>query len=156
MTEVAAAMGLTSLESIAELIATNRRNYHAYQAGLAGIPGVKMFAYDEQERNNYQYIVLEIDAQQTGLSRDRLVQVLHAENILARRYFYPGCHQMEPYRSYYPHAGLLLPETEKLTQRVMTLPTGTSISVGDIEQICELIRFAFAHAPDLHRLHALA
>ncbi len=41
-----------------------------------------------------------------------LVRVLHAENVLARRYFYPGCHEMEPYRSYFPHAGLVLPETE--------------------------------------------
>ena len=44
-----------------------------------------------------------------GISRDELVQILQAENVLARRYFYPGCHRMEPYRSYYPHARLLLP-----------------------------------------------
>ena len=51
------------------------------------------------ERTNYQYIVLEVDELETGLTRDELVQVLIAENVLARRYFYPGCHRMEPYRS---------------------------------------------------------
>ena len=66
--------------------------------------------YDEKERNNYQYVVVDVDAESYGMSRDRLVQALHAENVLARRYFYPGCHQMEPYRSYFPHAKLLLPE----------------------------------------------
>ena len=37
---------------------------------------------------------------------------------------------MEPYRSYFPHARLLLPETERLVERVLQLPTGTSIA-GD-------------------------
>ena len=151
MTEVAAAMGLTSLESIDEIIAANKRNYRAYQAGLSGIPGVTLYTYDEAERNNFQYIVLQIDETQAGLNRDMLVKALQAENVLARRYFYPGCHQMEPYRSYYPHAGLLLPETEKLTQRVMSLPTGTAVSVCEVEMVCELIRFMQMHATQLRR-----
>lgn len=142
MSEVAAAMGLTSLESIAEIIATNKRNYEAYQAGLAKFPGVKLFAYDQTQRNNFQYVILEIDEAEAGISRDQLVKILHAENVLARRYFYPGCHQMEPYRSYYPHAGLLLPETEKLTQRVMSLPTGTAVDETAVETICGILEVA--------------
>lgn len=151
MTEVAAAMGLTSLESIDQLIATNRRNYHAYHAGLAGLPGIQLYTYDEAERNNFQYIIVEIDEQAAGISRDLIVRALHAENVLARRYFYPGCHQMEPYRSYYPHARLLLPETEKLTQRVMSLPNGTAVDVQQIETLCALIRLMVTHAPELRR-----
>ena len=49
---------------------------------------------------------------------------------------------MEPYRSLFPHAGLLLPETEKLVQRVLSMPNGTAITTGDIELICALLRFA--------------
>lgn len=144
MTEVCAAMGLTSLESIDEIVAINQRNYRAYQAGLAGLPGIKLFAYNEAERNNFQYIIVEVDEAEAGISRDRLVEILHAENVLARRYFYPGCHQMEPYRSYYPHAGLLLPETENLTQRVMSLPTGTAVDEESIKVICQLLRLSIA------------
>jgi dTDP-4-amino-4,6-dideoxygalactose transaminase len=152
MSEISAAMGLTSLESLDEFIAVNYRNYCAYREGLAGIPGVKMVQYDPQERNNYQYIVIEIDEQITGVSRDLLVEILHAENIRARRYFYPGVHQMEPYRSYFPNARLVLPETERLTQKVLQLPTGTSISTSDIEVICGIIRFAFKHFRDIQSL----
>ena len=140
MTEIAAAMGLTSLECIDEIIATNLRNYRAYQQGLANLPGIKLYTYDEAERNNFQYVIVEVDEAEAGVSRDLLVRILHAENVLARRYFYPGCHQMEPYRSYYPHARLLLPETEKLTQRVMSLPTGTAVDVEAIAQICEIVK----------------
>jgi dTDP-4-amino-4,6-dideoxygalactose transaminase len=99
-----------------------------------------MVTYDESEKCNYQYVILEIDENVTRISRDQFVDILWAENVIARRYFYPGCHRMEPYRSYFPHAGLLLPETEKLVQRVMALPTGTAVGPAEISQICQIIR----------------
>ncbi len=145
MCEVSAAMGLTSLESLDEFISVNRRNHQAYQRHLDGIAGVTMVTFDEGERNNYQYIVLEIDESACGVSRDALVEILHAQNVRARRYFYPGCHRMEPYRSYYPNAGLLLPETECLSERVLCLPTGTAVSEDDVALICAIIGTAIEH-----------
>ncbi len=147
LTEVCAAMGLTSLESIEEFVATNRRNYRAYRRELDGIPGVSVMVYEEGERTNYQYIVLEVDELAAGLTRDELVAVLTAENVLARRYFFPGCHRMEPYRSYFPHASLMLPKTEGLCRRVMVLPNGTSVDETAISQICQIIRTAVSNAP---------
>jgi dTDP-4-amino-4,6-dideoxygalactose transaminase len=147
MTEVCATMGLTSLESVDEFIKTNRRNHSAYRRELDGIPGVSVMVYDERERANYQYVVLEVDERTAGLTRDELVEVLFAENVLARRYFFPGCHRMEPYRSYFPHAALILPETERLCRRVMVLPNGTSVDEPAISQICQIIRTAVSNAP---------
>jgi dTDP-4-amino-4,6-dideoxygalactose transaminase len=141
MNEVSAAMGLSSLEAFEEFVDCNCRNYHAYRDNLTGVPGLGLRTYAEREANNFQYIVIEVDADEAGISRDQLVDILHKENIRARRYFYPGCHQMEPYRSYYPNAGLLLPETEKLSQRMISLPTGTAITTNDIKDICQLIEF---------------
>jgi dTDP-4-amino-4,6-dideoxygalactose transaminase len=149
MTEVSAAMGLSSLESLDEFIEVNRRNYHAYRNGLADIPGVKLIDYNSAEKCNYQYVILEIDEETAGIDRDQLVRVLHAENVVARRYFYPGCHQMEPYRSYFPHARLLLHQTEWLADRVMSLPNGTSVSSADVETVCGIIRVAVTNAADL-------
>lgn len=149
MNEVSAAMGLTNLESMDEFIAVNRRNYQIYQTRLAGLDGVSLIAYDDAEKCNYQYVVLEIDPQITGMQRDKLVAILHAENVLARRYFYPGCHQMEPYRSYFPHSGHLLPQTERLTQRVLCLPSGTAVEEDDIGLICSIIQTALAHPQEI-------
>jgi len=146
MNEISAAMGLTGLESLDEFIAVNYRNYKAYQRGLANIPGVRLLEHDEAERSNYQYIVLDVDELMAGITRDQLVTVLHAENILARRYFYPGCHNMEPYRSYFPHAGLLLPATHSACSRVLVLPTGTAVSTDDVEVMCGIIRVAIEHS----------
>jgi dTDP-4-amino-4,6-dideoxygalactose transaminase len=146
MPEVCAAMGLASLESMEDFIAVNRRNYMAYKRRLAEIPGVSLLMYDESERCNYHYIVAEVDEAIAGVTRDQLVQVLHAENVLARRYFYPGCHRMEPYRSFFPHARLLLPETERVSNRVLILPNGTSVGPKEIEKICSIIALAIDNA----------
>ena len=97
MIEVCAAMELTLLESLDEIVALNKRNYLAYQQVLAPFDGIQLYAYDEIERCNYQYVTVEVDETRAGISRDALVKVLQAENVLARRYFYPGAHQMEPY-----------------------------------------------------------
>jgi len=140
MSEISAAMGLTSLESLDEFIDVNYRNYKHYQSDLEEVPGLSIIRYDEKEKRNYQYIVVEVDEEVTRLTRDQIIQVLHAENILARRYFYPGCHRMEPYRSMFPHAGMLLPNTDMLLARVISFPTGTSIQIEDISKLCDLLR----------------
>ena len=149
MNEVSAAMGLTGLESTDDFIAVNRRNYRRYVEELQDVPGVRIFRHDESEKRNFQYVVAEVDESESGCSRDLLIQVLHAENVIARRYFYPGCHRMEPYRSYFPHAGLLLPETERVAARVMVLPTGTAVSPDDAATICAIIRSAVRHGREL-------
>lgn len=139
MSEVSAAMGITGLEHLDRFIDANLTHFGTYREGLEGIDGIKLMSPSENERSNCQYIILEVDEDRFGLSRDELSWALHADHILARRYFYPGCHRQEPYISFYPNAGLLLPETERLCSRVMALPTGTSITTADIRQICSLI-----------------
>jgi dTDP-4-amino-4,6-dideoxygalactose transaminase len=149
MNEVSAAMGLTSLKNMEQTIEINRRNYHFYQQQLAEVPAVRLLDYDESEKFNYQYIVCELNTDITEFSRDQFIEILWAENILARRYFHPGCHRMEPYRSYFPHAGLLLPQTEKVADRVFLLPTGQTINPIMIESICQLIKFILINSQDI-------
>jgi dTDP-4-amino-4,6-dideoxygalactose transaminase len=149
MTEACAAMGLTSLESLDEIVEVNKTNYETYDRCLAGIDGVSLIRYDKHESNNYQYIVLEIDSEAAPLNRDEVVAIFHAENVLARKYFWPGCHRMEPYKSLQPNADLLLPNTEKVAGRVCLLPTGQEVSAGTIESLVEILESAFHSAGEV-------
>lgn len=141
MSEVSAAMGLTLLESLDSLLETNRKNYAAYERGLAGISGLSLMQFNPQDSNNHQYIVVSVNANEYGSDRDRVVEMLHKENVRARRYFYPACHRMEPYRSGEP-VRRPLPATEALTASLMTLPTGTAVGPAEIETICRILRIA--------------
>jgi dTDP-4-amino-4,6-dideoxygalactose transaminase len=141
MTEICAAFGLTNLENLEDIFATNQRNYHAYAKALADIPGVKLLPYNEQERHNYQYIVLEVQ-EDSPTSRDDILAALHQHNVLARKYFWPGVHAMQPYRDLFPHTGLMLPHTIKIADRTIVLPNGSAIGKKEIEIISHIIHQA--------------
>lgn len=142
MNEVCAAMGLTNLEAMDDIIAVNKRNYLAYCRELASLPGISVINYDPTERNNYQYIVIEVDPGMCPRNRDEIVEALHAENVIARKYFWPGCHRMEPYRTTQPDAWRHLPETERVAARVIVLPTGQSVDEQTVRRVCGIIKTA--------------
>jgi dTDP-4-amino-4,6-dideoxygalactose transaminase len=150
MNEVSAAMGLTSLEDLDRFVAINRDHYRRYQSELSNIPGIRVVTYDETERCNYQYIVLEVEDAVAELTRDDIVRVLRAENIIARRYFHPGCHRVEPYRSLPRYADVQLPNTEWLTSRVLAVPTGSGVTSEEVDRVCEVVRFAVAEGRKIH------
>lgn len=140
MSELSAAMGIASLESLDDFISINRRNYLRYASELAGLAGVTLIDYGADQ--NFHYVVIEVPP---GL-RDDLVAVLWGENVFARRYFHPGCHRHEPYRA----AARALPATDQVSARVITLPTGTAMDEADVARVCSVIRLVIEQAPEIH------
>ncbi|MEV7103890.1 aminotransferase class I/II-fold pyridoxal phosphate-dependent enzyme [Streptomyces atroolivaceus] len=148
MTEVAGAMGLTSLENMPYLIDVNRERFDRYAAGLAGVPGIRLRRPSSGNTVNHQYVVVEVDTPRAGLGRDDLVAALQAENVLARTHFHPSCHRTEPYvHEQAVSAPLPLPHSEALSDRVIQLPTGTGVTLEEVDQVCDLIGRAVVHAP---------
>jgi dTDP-4-amino-4,6-dideoxygalactose transaminase len=140
MSEVCGAMGLTSLEAMSEIVGVNRRNYLTYCEELRSVAGVSVIGYDPEEKNNYQYVVIEVDPDLCSRNRDEIVESLHAENVIARKYFWPGCHRMEPYRTTQPDTGKRLPETERVAARVIVLPTGQTVDEATVRRVCGIIK----------------
>jgi dTDP-4-amino-4,6-dideoxygalactose transaminase len=140
-------MGLASLEALPAVIETNRHNHALYRRLLEGLPGLSLMQYEPDERTNYQYVVVLVDDTKAGLTRDELVRFLHSENVLARRYFAPGVQRMPVYRERY--ANVSLPQTERLCERVMCLPTGTAVSSSEIETVAQLLTLALNNARDV-------
>jgi dTDP-4-amino-4,6-dideoxy-D-glucose transaminase len=152
--EGSAAMALTSLDAAADFVAANRRNLERYRAGLADLDGIRLLPPDDRGSCNDQYVVLRVEASLSPVGRDRLMDILNAEQVLARRYFYPGCHRMSPYseRPVVP----VLPVTDTAAAEVLVLPTGTAVGTDDVDAICELIRFVHAHGAEVEATEAVA
>ncbi|MFS6695658.1 DegT/DnrJ/EryC1/StrS family aminotransferase, partial [Staphylococcus aureus] len=112
-----------------------------YREALASIPGITLLGFDSVERNSHHYVVVEVD-ERCAASRDEIIAALHAENVLARKYFWPGCHKMQPYSDLQPYAQMMLPRTEEVSQRVIVLPSGQSVTQDDIVCIGEIIACA--------------
>ncbi len=140
MNEVCAAMGITNLEAMEAIIDVNKRNYLTYCEELRSVAGVSVIRYDPEEKNNYQYMVIEVDPDVCTRNRDEIVEALHAENVIARKYFWPGCHRMEPYRSMRPHWEKQLAETEKVSGKIVVLPTGQTVTEHHIRKIADIVR----------------
>lgn len=146
MNELSAAVGLSLLENVDDVMAVNHRHYNHYAVALTGIAGLRLMVFDERETSNRQYIVIDVDSEVAGLSRDELIRILWAENVIARRYFYPGCHRATPYGSPSDRDPRLA-ETERLAERVLCLPTGMAVGPDAIDEICRILRLAIANGP---------
>jgi dTDP-4-amino-4,6-dideoxygalactose transaminase len=149
MTEAAAAMGLTSLEALPRFLERNQANHESYRAGLDGIPGLRLRAFPPGERTNHHHVIASVDRGQAGLGRDDLVEVLSAEGVLARRYFHPGCHRMEPYLTESPNAAERLPVTERVLEQALSLPTGMAVDDDAIQRVCGIIRLCVSRGSEL-------
>lgn len=139
MNEICAAMGLVNMELLDSFMEVNKRNYETYKSGLEEIQGLKLIAYNEAEQCNRQYIVIEV-GEEFPIKRDVLVEKLHEEKVRARRYFWPGCHRMEPYKTLQPHAYKSLATSEHVADRIIVLPTGTAMEQKDVKKVIGVIR----------------
>ncbi|MCA6215293.1 DegT/DnrJ/EryC1/StrS family aminotransferase [Ideonella sp. B7] len=133
MNEFSAAVGLCNLDHFDDLCAHNHRLYEAYATALAGVPGLRLVAPAPGEAFSHHYIVLEV-LPGAALDRDQLVRLLRAENVYARRYFRPGCHRGEPYRSR-PGGPPSLPVTDRLSQTLLQLPSGRQLSPDEAQRL---------------------
>ena len=91
---------------------------------------------------NHHYAVVMIDTDTCPLARDELMETLWAENVRARRYFFPGCHRMEPYASRAPGLQALLPVTDDVAAQVLILPASSGVTIEEAEMISCRIRIA--------------
>jgi dTDP-4-amino-4,6-dideoxygalactose transaminase len=135
MSEAQAAIALMSLEDFDSNRHNNEVLFKAYEAYLNNIPGIFLIKPEGVTVSNYQYVVCEIDELIFGLSRDQLISVLNAENIIARRYFYPGAHRTIGYENNKTN----LPVTDQLCSTCLQLPIGAMVDDETIKKICNLI-----------------
>jgi dTDP-4-amino-4,6-dideoxygalactose transaminase len=146
MSEVHAAVGVVNLDHIEKTLAACKESFFVYAENLKNIPGLKMLRPDlVQEKYNFQYVVLDIDQTAFGLSRDRLVEFLLAENVRARKYFKPGVHRMAPYsgQEYSEQKN-----SEGLCETCIVLPAGALLP-EKAEKIASLVQLARARATEI-------
>ncbi|MEK7996188.1 MAG: aminotransferase class I/II-fold pyridoxal phosphate-dependent enzyme [Planctomycetota bacterium] len=148
MSEAQAAMALLSLADLPRNIAANMERHQKYSELLRDVPGLSLMQYPG-EANNFQYVVVEVEAAACSLHRDVLLRLLTAENVLCRRHFYPGIHRMAPYRDSISARTGTFPGTDRLCGSLLQLPTGQTVAAADIEQICDLLHGIVDHAEEI-------
>lgn len=137
MNEFQAAMGLSNLPHIHEIIAKRKEYTLRYRERLAQVKGVRFFVPEnEWVEYNYAYfpILLTDDA---CMTRDELFEALHEDQVFARKYFYPIISECACYRSIGERSDL--PVAHKAGQTVMTLPLYTNMGLDTVDYVCNAI-----------------
>lgn len=151
MSEGQAAIALCSLDDIDRRLERNMMTFKEYRAVLRGLPGLRLVTPTHVSRSNYQYVVVQVESAEFGLTRDALWSLLRAEGVRVRRYFKPGIHRSAPFDTLYPRYLDALPVTDDLCGTVLQLPVGALVSITDAARIGELIGDAHRHAGALQR-----
>jgi len=135
MSEFAAAFGLANFEQLDSIIAHNRRIHDTYLNAFRNLSGIQFLEYSAIEHiSNYHYVVARVHSK----LQESMLEFFHRENILIRRYFYPGIHRMEPYHSDPRYESIYLPNTETLASEMIIFPTGEQIQESDVYKFADL------------------
>lgn len=133
MSELHAALGVSLLAGTNEEITRRRELYVIYDAALDGLP-LKRPAIREGLEWNYAYYPILLPDEE---SRSRVEQVLLAQNIVPRRYFYPALNTL-PYLK--DEWSVSCPVAENTARKILCLPMHGDISRGIINTICNCIK----------------
>ena len=148
LTDLQAALGLVQLRRLDEFLDVRRRICAVYDEELADVPGLRTPArpWDDNLRHAHHLYILEVDPEAFGCDREDLLEGLRAENVGAGIH-YRAAHLHPYYRRTLALPDGALPETERLSARVLSLPLSASMSEEDAARVALAVR-------RLHAYHA--
>ena len=141
MNEFQAAMGLTNLSHIDELISKRKKLTQIYRDELKSVSGIKYFVPEKFYNNfvyNYSYFPILIDESKFGFDRNHLYDYLLSQGIFARKYFYPIITEIGCYKSEYINTNVEI--AKKMSKQILCLPLYNGLKLTDIKRICDLIK----------------
>jgi dTDP-4-amino-4,6-dideoxygalactose transaminase len=137
MSEFQAAMGICNLRHVDEEIRKRGVAVAHYRRRLGNVPGLTLCGDQTDVKPNYAYLPVVFDGYK--YDRNQVFEMLKAEGIVARKYFYPLTNDLDCYRDL-PTAGAnKTPVAQFLADRVLTLPLYADLSPEDIDRICDII-----------------
>lgn len=140
MDEMRAAYGLIALKHVDEAISNRRKTAQLYREALKNIQGILFLDDMSNVKHNYSYFPIFVDEKGYGKTRDELYFKLQKANIFGRRYFYPLISEFSTYRGLPSAKKENLPNAHKMADSVICLPMHHSLTDGDIDFICSIIK----------------
>ena len=148
MSEFHALLGLHSL-GLLERAAVHRNQIATfYQEELGQLPGIGFQKVREGNRHSYKDFSVVVDPDVFGLTRDELGVALAAENVDTRKYYEPPVHRQTAYAQFAP-TGNILPHTELLAARSLSLPIWSDMEIDLANDICRAIRRIHSSADEI-------
>ena len=137
MDEFRAAMGICNLRRISDSLEARKCVYERYMQHLQDVKGITIPGSQKDVVWNYAYMPVVFDETEFGKNRDMVFEQLKAQDIIARKYFYPALNDMTCYQQLgYTDP---TPVAHDISLRVLTLPMYEELALEDVDRICEII-----------------
>jgi dTDP-4-amino-4,6-dideoxygalactose transaminase len=137
MSEINAAVALAGLEGLDARLEHRRTLVEQFWAVVAGVPGLRRPIVDPRDVSTYKDLTLIATPEEFGLDVPQITAALAAEGIDSRRYFYPPIHRQKAYAGTSGHGSLCV--TDDLSQRVVTPPLWSSMTLHDVERLAQIV-----------------
>ncbi len=137
MSELHAAVALSGLEGLDDRLEHRRGLVGAFWQWVEGVPGLRPPTVDPADTTTFKDLTLVVTPDELGLDVPAMTAAFAAEGIDSRRYFYPPIHQQKAYVDRPDQRPL--PVTDDLSQRVITPPLWSSMSVDDVHRLADLV-----------------
>ena len=144
MTEVAALVGLRSLDTFDDVIAHRAMITAEYIARLSTIPGLTIQQVADGNTSTRLYMAFTVDPEVFGLTADQVAESMKAENVIARRFLDPPVHKMSYYRGRF--GDISLPVTEAIASSAVALPLYSDMTVAEVDLITRALADVQRHA----------
>ena len=137
MNEFQAAMGICNLRHIDEEIEKRKQVFERYMSHLEGVTGIGTKRNDPHVVSNYSYCPVTFDKGKYGFDRNEISNMLSRKGIFSRKYFYPLTSDFDCYKDRFDSS--LTPVARSVSQKVLTLPIYSGLSMDDVDMICKII-----------------
>ncbi len=137
MNEFCAAMGLCNLRHIDDAIRSRKKAADRYRERLQNIPGLQLNVVQDGVQSNYAYFPLVVHPEIFGKTREDVLDALAAQNIGARKYFYPLTSSLESFGGAYDPSAT--PVAARISERVLCLPLYEGLEDYNVDRICDTI-----------------
>jgi len=136
MNEFCAAMGICNLRHLDEEIVKRKRVANRYVELLSSVPGIQLCMPSENVKSNYAYFPV-VFTEEFPATRNEVFSALAEIGISSRKYFYPLINDYDCYRFMFDSK--TTPVAKYISDRVLTLPIYSDLSLEVIDLICNTI-----------------
>lgn len=139
LNEVQAAYGLLQLKYVDGFIARRKEITELYRTLLKDIAGIRFMEDMKGVAHGYSYFPILIDKEKFGKSRDEVYEILKANNVFSRRYFYPLISTFEPYNKLESSMPKNLIVATQAANEVLCLPIYVELGDEEVQLIIKQI-----------------
>jgi len=138
--DIQAAIGLGQLGQLEAFNARRTAIVRRYREAFSGVEGIALPATPGYDHTHAWHIFTPmLDLEGLDLSRDDFMALMKAENI-GTAYHYQAVHLFEYYRKTFGFKPGDFPNSEKVSERILSLPLFPAMTDADVEDVIEAVK----------------